>query len=81
MIEYKYALYQPIEEKHGKGMFFYTSCCGNKMYSVSNNENKYHGVLCPRCYNIKNISCILFKTGSKEEEQKRKEGLLIEFGR
>ena len=81
MIKREYALYQPVEEKHSKGMFFYTSCCGNRMYSVTNDENKYHGALCPKCYNIYNIECILYKVGSKEAEQKRKEKLLIEFGR
>ena len=80
-MEYKYALYQPIEEKHGKGMFFYTSCCNNTMYSIIVDENRYHGALCPKCNNINNIQCILYKTGSKEAEQKRKEGLLIEFDR
>ena len=38
MIPHSYALYQPIPEIHGKGMYFYTSCCGNRMYSVKNNE-------------------------------------------
>lgn len=43
------ATYQYLEEAHGNGMFFYTSCCGNRMYSVENNPMKYHGRLCPRC--------------------------------
>lgn len=44
------ATYQYVEEKHGKGMFFYTSCCGNRMYSVDNDPMKYHGRLCPKCF-------------------------------
>ena len=44
------ATYQYCEEKHGNGMFFYTDCCGNRMYSVDNNPMKYHGCLCPKCF-------------------------------
>ena len=44
------ATYQYLEEAHGNGMFFYTSCCGNRMYSVDANPMKYHGCLCPRCF-------------------------------
>lgn len=44
------ATYQYLEEAHGNGMFFYTSCCGNRMYSVENDPMKYHGRLCPRCF-------------------------------
>lgn len=44
------ATYQCCEEAHRKGMFFYTDCCGNRMYSVSNDEMKYHGRLCPKCF-------------------------------
>jgi hypothetical protein len=36
-MEEKEATYQYQEEAHGNGMFFYTSCCGNKMYSVDSN--------------------------------------------
>ena len=50
MIEKKEATYQYLEEAHGNGMFFYTSCCGNRMYSVDSNSMKYHGCLCPRCF-------------------------------
>ena len=44
------ATYQYCEEIHGRGMFFYTSCCGNRMYSVRNDPMAYHGCLCPRCF-------------------------------
>ena len=44
------ATYQISEEIHGHGMFFFTDCCGNKMYSVRNDEMLYHGKLCPRCF-------------------------------
>ena len=49
-MEKKEATYQYLEEAHGHGMFFYTSCCGNRMYSVSNDPMLYHGKLCPRCF-------------------------------
>ena len=44
------ATYQYREEAHGNGMFFYTSCCGNRMYSVKNDPMAYHGCLCPKCF-------------------------------
>ena len=44
------ATYQYREEAHGRGMFFYTSCCGNRMYSVKNDPMAYHGCLCPKCF-------------------------------
>ena len=80
MIPESYALYQPIPEEHGKGMYFYTSCCRNTMYSINNDENAYHGCLCPKC-NMKGKWVTLYKVNSKEAEEKRKEGLLIEYGR
>jgi hypothetical protein len=60
-MEEKEATYQYLEEAHGNGMFFYTSCCGNRMYSVENNPMKYHGKLCPRCfmYGGKNVTLYL----------------------
>lgn len=80
MIPVSYALYQPIPEKHGMGMYFYTSCCRNKMYNINNNENLYHGYLCPKC-NMNGKWVTLYKVNSKEAEEKRKEGLLIEYDR
>ena len=44
------ATYQYLEEAHGNGMFFFTSCCGNRMYSVDSDPMKYHGCLCPKCF-------------------------------
>lgn len=44
------ATYQYLEEAHGNGMFFFTSCCGNRMYSVRNDPMTYHGCLCPKCF-------------------------------
>lgn len=49
-METKEATYQYLEEAHGNGMFFYTGCCGNRMYSVDSNPTKYHGCLCPKCF-------------------------------
>lgn len=44
------ATYQYLKESHGNGMFFYTDCCKNRMYSVKNNPMTYHGCLCPKCF-------------------------------
>ena len=44
------ATYQYLEEANGNGMFFYTDCCHNRMYSVNNNPMMYHGKLCPKCF-------------------------------
>lgn len=44
------ATYQYLEEAYGNGMYFYTSCCKNRMYSVEPNPMKYHGRLCPKCF-------------------------------
>jgi len=59
------ATYQCCEEVHGNGMFFYTDCCGNRMYSVSSDEMKYHGCLCPRCF-WKGIYTTLYLRGTPE---------------
>lgn len=42
--------YRHLQEAHERGMFFYTDCCNNRMYSVSNDPMRYHGRLCPRCF-------------------------------
>lgn len=57
--------YQYLEEAHGNGMFFYTSCCGNRMYSVENNPMKYHGCLCPKCF-WHNKSVTLYLRGTPD---------------
>ena len=44
------ATYQYCEEKHGEGMFFFTDCCGNRMYSINNDPMLYHGKRCPKCF-------------------------------
>lgn len=51
------ATYQYVEEKHGNGMFFFTSCCGNRMYSVKD-KYAYDGAYCPKCY-MKNRVVVL----------------------
>ena len=42
--------YRYLPEKRGRGMFFYTDCCKNRMYSVNNDSLMYHGKLCPKCF-------------------------------
>lgn len=59
------ATYQYVEEVHGMGMFFYASCCGNRMYSVDNDPMKYHGCLCPRCF-WHNKSVTLYLRGTPD---------------
>ena len=59
------ATYQYLEEAHGNGMFFYTSCCGNRMYSVDNEPMKYHGRLCPKC-SWKNKLVTLYLRGTPD---------------
>lgn len=57
------ATYQYLEEVHGDGMFFYTRCCGNRMYSADNDPMKYHGKLCPKCFwNGKSVTLYLCGT-------------------
>lgn len=41
--------YQYLEEAHGNGMFFYTDCCKNRMFSITKDPMFYHGKLCPKC--------------------------------
>ena len=60
------ATYQYCEEVHGNGMFFITDCCGNRMYSVDNNPMKYHGCLCPKCFNVDNKIVTLYLRGTLE---------------
>lgn len=57
------ATYQYIEEAHGNGMFFYTDCCGYRMYSAFNDPMKYHGRLCPNCF-WNNKSTTLYLRGT-----------------
>ena len=59
------ATYQYVEEVHGDGMFFYTGCCGNRMYSVNNNPMTYHGKLCPKCF-WKGKSVTLYLRGTED---------------
>lgn len=65
MMEREEATYQYLEEAHGNGMFFYTDCCGNRMYSVNNNPMLYHGKICPKCFwRGKNV--VLYLRGTEE---------------
>lgn len=59
--------YQATSEAHGNGTFFFTDC-GNRMYSIENNWNVYHGCLCPACLN-KGKQVVLYIRGSKEANE------------
>ena len=55
------ATYQTRPEVLGRGTYFYTDCCGNRMYHISTNPLTYHGKLCPKCfmYSGKNVTLYL----------------------
>ncbi len=59
------ATYQYLPEIHGCGMFFYTDCCHNQMYSVNNDPLTYHGKLCPKCF-WENRLVTLYLRGTEE---------------
>lgn len=63
-----YATYQTTPEIHGRGMFFFTDCCGNRMYSVNNDEMFYHAKLCPGCM-VKGKFVTLFLRGTEEANE------------
>lgn len=65
MFEKGEATYQYCEEKHGRGMFFITDCCGNRMYSVDSDPMEYHGCLCPKCF-LENKFITLYLRGTPE---------------
>lgn len=48
MTEANYATRPSID---GHGTFYYTTCCGNRMYSVRD-KYAYDGCLCPRCARV-----------------------------
>lgn len=64
-MEKKEAIYYYVEEANGNGMFFYTTCCGSRMYSVKNDPMAYHGCLCPKC-SWQNRSVTLYLRGTPE---------------
>ena len=59
------ATYQYVEETHGRGMFFFTDCCNNRMYDIRNNPMLYHGCLCPGCL-YKGNKTVLYLRGTEE---------------
>lgn len=58
-MEISKAFYTYRDEHLGRGGFYYTKCCGNRMYSIKGDPKLYDGSLCPKCY-IKNKKVILF---------------------
>ena len=59
------ATYEYLREVHGNGMFFFTNCCGNRMYNPDNNPMKYHGCLCPKCF-LNNKLVTLYLRGTPD---------------
>ena len=49
------------------GTFFFTDC-GNRMYTNSNNDMKYHGALCPKCLS-EGKQVVLYLRGTKEAKE------------
>jgi hypothetical protein len=54
--------YQTTPSVDGQGTFFFTDC-GNRMYSVRNDLETYHGCICPKCGKT------LYIRGSKEANE------------
>lgn len=68
-----YATYQTTPEVHGNGMFFFTDCCGNRMYAVDNDAMVYHGKLCPGCmWKGKQVTLYLRGTDEANEVMKKR---------
>lgn len=68
----KYATYQVTDEKHGRGTFFVTDCCGNIMYSLKGCM-AYHGKICPKCLWQKGEQVTLYLRGTEEANAVMKE--------
>lgn len=66
------ATYQISPATSGEGMFFFTDCCDNRMYSIRNDEMLYHGCLCPKCM-WKGKDVILYLRGTPEANEVMRE--------
>jgi hypothetical protein len=64
-LEKQEATYHAEPKKNGRGMFYFTDCCNNKMFSIFQNPLKYHGCLCPKCYYHNKIT-VLYLQGTEE---------------
>jgi hypothetical protein len=62
------ATYQYLSEKNGRGTFFYTDCCHNRMYTVNNDPMFYHGKLCPKCFHNYKLTT-LYLRGTNEAKE------------
>ena len=67
-MKFQKAIYQTSPEKHGNGMHYFTSCCRNQMFSIFDDEYKYHGKLCPKCF-WNNIYTTLYLAGRDEAKE------------
>lgn len=61
------AYYTTRPSINGHGTFFYTTCCGNRMYSV-NDKYAYDGCLCPKCAWILKKDVVLRLAEEEREE-------------
>lgn len=61
------ATYQVIPEKHGRGVFIYTSC-GHQMYSIRD-EMAYHGVYALPVFKMERKLHFIFR-GQKKQERR-----------
>ena len=63
------ATYQYSKVPHGNGILYYTSCCGNRMYSAGSDPMRYHGCECPKCSRVHNKTVILYLRSTPEGER------------
>ena len=54
----------------GPGTFYYTTCCGNRMYSVKD-KYAYDGCLCPRCAWILHKNVVLKLADAERDFESR----------
>ena len=69
------ATYQCTPEKLGRGTFFYTDCCKNRMYSIKNDYMTYHGCLCPGCMQKGKQTVLYLRGTEKANSVMKKRGL------
>ena len=71
MIEATYTTRPSVD---GHGTFYYTTCCGNRMYSVRD-KYAYDGCLCPRCAMVFKKKVVL-RLADAERDLSHKKGVI-----